>query len=120
MTQQLITSSVEEFTRTFADVGEVLGHRAEHLDKASDVIIVSTVTISRVRVEQEVARCQLERLQRIHYRPCSLSQPGARGSPGKGHETFAVGPRPSSSSDAKRSAEASRRCDCSPERSVLR
>ena len=26
----------------------------------------------------------------------------------------------SSSSDAKRSAEASRRCDCSPERSVLR
>jgi len=26
----------------------------------------------------------------------------------------------SSSSDAKRSAEASRRCDCSPERSLLR
>jgi len=29
-------------------------------------------------------------------------------------------PSSSSSSDAKRSAEASRRCDCSPERSVLR
>jgi len=62
------TSSVKEFTRSFADGGDVLRHWTKQLDKPSHMIFVSTVssvTLSWPRVEQEVASCQLKRLQ--HY-----------------------------------------------------
>jgi len=59
------TSSVKKFTRTFAYAGDVFRHRTKQLHELSNVIFVPTVIIPRVRIEQVVAGCQLERLQ--HY-----------------------------------------------------
>ena len=59
-----LTSFVEEFSRVFSAERDVARNGTEQLDDVREVVFVARVVLTRVRLEQVVARRELEYLRK--------------------------------------------------------